>query len=498
MGEHISDLTEIAVVTAVAVLLGLLFVRLRQPPIVGYILAGLVLGPTGLGLVRQTEEIRLLAELGVIMLLFLVGMEISLRAFVLVLKPAILTAAAQIAISLAITFGFAALLGWGAGHALLLAFIVAVSSTAVAMSMLDDVGELRSETGRITVGVLIAQDIAIVPMLILVAAFSDPAVGFAEIGWKMALAVGILLLLIRLLAGRGKITLPFTRALRGKVDLVAMASLALCFAAAAVSGLLGLTAAFGAFVAGLIVANSTLRGEAIQVTRPIQSVLMVVFFLSIGLLIDLDYVVSDLVTVVLFLLGVLIAKSVLNVAILHLVGEPWERAFPAGLIMAQIGEFSFVLATVGFANGLIDAAGYKLAMAVIAMSLLISPFWMASVRRFDAVARSGITDFRAALAEVYAGEIQELERGARIYRRARRVLSRRARATRLAWHRGRARRNAAKTPQGAPADPPNAVAAPKAADGGNGEGAERAESAPSVEGAAPETRPSQGNGRFSS
>lgn len=446
MVEHVSDLTGIAVVTAVAVLLGLFFVRMRQPPIVGYILAGMVLGPTGMGLVAETGEIRLLAELGVIMLLFLIGMEISLRAFILVLKPAVLTAAAQIVISLAITFGFAALLGWSAGQALLLAFIVAVSSTAVAMSMLDDVGELRSQTGRIAIGVLIAQDIAIVPMLILVAAFSDATIGWAGVGWKMALAVGILLLLIRQLARAGKITLPFTRAIEGRVDLVAMASVAFCFGAAAVSGLIGLTAAFGAFVAGLIVANSTLRAEAIEVTQPIQSVLMVVFFLSIGLLIDLDYVVSDIVTVVLFLLGVLIAKSVLNVAILHFVGEPWERAFPAGLIMAQIGEFSFVLATVGFTNGLIDGAGYKLAMAVIAMSLLISPFWMASVRRFDAVARSGITDFRAALTEVYAGEIQELERGARLFRGAGRVISRRARAMRLAWLRNRARRATAREP----------------------------------------------------
>ena len=499
MVEHVSDLTGIAVVTAVAVLLGLLFVRLRQPPIVGYILAGLVLGPTGMGLVRETDEIRLLAELGVIMLLFLIGMEISLRAFVLVLKPAVITAAAQIAISLAITFGFAALLGWSAGQALLLAFIVAVSSTAVAMSMLDDVGELRTETGRITIGVLVAQDIAIVPMLILVAAFSDATVGLAEVGWKVALAVGILLLLIRLLARAGKIALPFSRAIQGRVDLVALASVALCFGAAAISGLLGLTAAFGAFIAGLIVANSTLRAEAIEVTQPIQSVLMVVFFLSIGLLIDLDYVVSDMLTVILFLLGVLLAKSALNVAILHFVGEPWERAFPAGLIMAQIGEFSFVLATVGFANGLIDGAGYKLAMAVIAMSILISPFWMASVRRFDAVARSGITDFRAALTEVYAGEIHELERGARMFRRVERLISRRSRAMRLAWRRSRVKRIAAREPaQAAVMEPevaPGAKAKWKTRPGSAKAAGQSAERPESGEGA-PAIPPARGNGRY--
>lgn len=440
MEDHVADMTGIAFVTVLAVLMGMLFVRLRQPPIVGYILAGLVLGPTGLGFVTHAGNITLLAELGVIMLLFLVGMELSLKAFILVLRPAVLTALAQVSMSLVITLGFAALLHWPVQQAILLAFIVAVSSTAVAMRMLDEIGELRTETGRITVGVLIAQDIAIVPMLVLVNSFSGGEAGLGMVLIKLAATGAILFGVIRVLTRRGKIALPFTSAVTGKVDLIALACVAFCFGAAALTGLLGLSAAFGAFLAGLIVANSTLRAEAINVTEPIQSVLMVVFFLSIGLLIDLRFIVENLTLVVIFVLGVLVAKSAFNVAILHLVGEPWERAFPAGLIMAQIGEFSFVLAAVGIQNRLIDPAGYKLAIAVIAMSLLISPLWMVSVRRFHEVATRGITDFRAALAETYSGELQELERGADRVRRLGRSAKRRLIAARIAWRNARERR----------------------------------------------------------
>lgn len=455
MEEHVSDMTGIAGVMAVAVVFGLLFVRLRQPPVVGYILAGLILGPTGLGLVRGNAEISLLAELGVVMLLFLIGMELSVRAFLLVLRPATITALAQIAIALVITFMFGALLGWPVKQSVLLAFIVAISSTAVAVRMLDEIGELRTETGRITVGVLIAQDIALVPMLIVVGAFSGESVPLEEIGWKLIVAVVVLAGLFRLLTRRNKIVLPFTAAIHGRVDLVALAMIAFCFGAAVVTSLLGLSAAFGAFLAGLVVANSTLRSEAIHVTEPIQSVLLVVFFLSIGLLIDLEFVIDNLGTVLVFLVGVLLVKSVCNVAILHLAGEPWERAFPAGLMMAQIGEFSFVLAVVGFGNGMIDLAGYKLAIAVIAMSLLVSPFWMASLRRFGDVARTGVTDFRTALADVYAGELHEIERGADIVRRASRAAATQAQAVRLAWTRNRQRRRTAKTDP-ARADPARA------------------------------------------
>lgn len=410
MDSHISDLTAIALVATAAVLCGLILTRLRQPAIVGYILAGMVLGPTGLGLVENSEDITLLAELGVLMLLFLIGMELSLRAFTAVLRIAISCALLQIALALAVTFGFAALLDWTAQQALLFGFLVALSSTAVAIKMLDDIGELRTETGRITVGVLIAQDLAVVPMLVLVRAMGDSeTLGFGVVV-KMVVAVGLLTVLISYLSRRNKIVLPTHRWMKGKTDLIPLAAIAFCFLAATLTGLFGLSAAYGAFLAGLVISASTDRKAVMRATHPIQSVLVVVFFLSIGLLIDLRYLVDNLGTVLGFLAAAILIKTVINVGVLRLLGAKWEHAFPAGVVMGQLGEFSFVLAAAGVSAGAIDQEGYRLAISVIALSLLISPLWLLTARRFDAIASDGISSMRQALRQVYDRELTWLER----------------------------------------------------------------------------------------
>lgn len=412
MDANLTELTDIAIVALVAVALGLMLVRLRQPPIVGYILAGVVLGPTGLGLVGNSESITLLAELGVLVLLFLIGMELSLRAFVLVLRPAVLTAALQIVAALALTFLFGAFADWSPATSILLGFALAVSSTALAVKMLEDIDELRSDVGRITVGVLIAQDIAIVPILILSRALGGGGTLDPLVLIKLALAIAALALLIVLLSRPGRITLPFGERIAGRPDLLTLTMLAICLAGAAVSGLFGLSPVYGAFIAGLIVGKSNLRGDAITATRPVQSLLIVVFFLSIGLLINLDFLAENWAALLLFVLGIVVVKSALNVLILRLVGQPWETAYPAGLIMAQVGEFSFVVAAVGLSSGVIDFTAYQVMITVIAVSLLISPFWLVSVRRFHQVADHGINSFREALAEVYEDELAEIERGA--------------------------------------------------------------------------------------
>ncbi len=473
MEDHVADLTGIAFIMAVAVVFGFVLVRLRQPPIVGYILTGVVLGPTGLGLVENTGSIALLAELGVIMLLFLVGMELSVRVFAKVAGLAAIVAAGQVAVSLAVTTVLGALFGWETSAVIVLAFIVAISSTAIAMQMLEEIGELRRSTGRITVGVLIAQDIAVVPMLIIITSLGgdgDPRVG----ALKLAIAAILIFAFLRFLGSRpGKLRLPFTERISGRVDMVALASIAFCFGAAALSGLFGLSAAFGAFLAGLLIAGSTLRAEVIAVTHPIQSILIVIFFLSIGLLIDLDFILANIGTVLTFVASVLVVKTAVNVVLLRLVGQPWERAFPGGLIMAQIGEFSFVLAATGYSTGAIPGDAYRLAIAVIAISLLVSPLWMVSVRRFQAVARDGISDFRSVLSEIYAGEIEEIERGRAIVVRGAALVARHIRAARIVWRRRQRRRRRAAEREAAAAATER-VEAGAAQDGGNGPDAGKA------------------------
>jgi CPA2 family monovalent cation:H+ antiporter-2 len=416
MHAHLDDLTSIALVTGIAVLCGLLLTRLRQPAIVGYILAGLALGPTGLAVVQNSDNVQVLAELGVLLLLFLIGMELSLRALSAVLLTAICAMILQLLVALGIGFGMGALFDWTVGQSVLIGFVIALSSTAVAIKILDDIGELRGPTGRVTVAVLLAQDLAFVPMILIVESFR-PGTGFGfEVVIRIIVAVGVLGLLIWLLGKRGKINLPIRAWMRRQVDLIPLAALAICMAAATLAGLVGLTPAYGAFVAGLVIANSTDRKPMIRATQPIQSVLLVVFFLSIGLLLDLNYIWANLGLVVFLLVLVVLTKTVLNVAILRLLREPWERAFPAGVAMGQLGEFSFVLIGVGVSVSVLDPDGYRLAIAVIALSLLISPVWTVSARRFHTIAAKGVSSIRNTLGEVYGDEIHAVQVAGRTVR----------------------------------------------------------------------------------
>jgi CPA2 family monovalent cation:H+ antiporter-2 len=434
---HGQDLVAIALVIAVAALLGLGFLRLKQPPLVGFILAGVALGPTGFGLIANSANVTLLAEMGVIVLLFFIGMELSIRAFILSLRQALLVAGGQIGVSVVVALVIGAVAGADFSEGLILGFVVALSSTVVAMKMLDDRGELRSETGRIAVGVLIAQDIAVVPMLILVSSLGGGDLGWLQIAVKMLLAIGLLAGLLWWLGQRGKLRLPFSTAIEDKVEILALGALAVCFSAAAISGLAGMSPAYGAFLAGIVIGNSNLRARVIPVIEPIQSVLLVAFFLSIGLLIDLTFIAENLTLVLSSAVFVIAAKTVLNIALLRRTGSPPQVALVAGLSMAQIGEFSFVLAAAGLSAGALDLDAYRIAIAVTALSLLVSPLWVAVMHRLDGIASTQRESFRRAFALAYARELAEVSRGGALVAGAGRRLRIRLRALRLARHRRR-------------------------------------------------------------
>lgn len=378
------NLIAIAVVFSVALLCGLLLMRIKQPAIVGYILAGVILGPSGFGIIEETEAAKTLAELGVLLLLFLVGMELSLRAFKTVYRTALIVVAVQVSLSVAATSGIGWMMSWSYEQGVLLGFVLAVSSTAVTVKVLADMGELRTHFGRITVGVLIAQDLAVVAMLLMIEALNPNAAFDYSIIWRTALAVVIVVALVRFLSRRDRMSLPLRGAFGADREVVPIAALAFCGICATAAGLLGLSTAFGAFLAGLVVGNSSERQIVLRGTKPIESVLLVVFFLSVGLLIDADFFFDNLGTLFVVLLLATVAKGMINVAALRISGEPWERSVLAGVAMGQIGEFAFVIAGIGLTVGAIDTGGYKVAVAVIALSLMLGPAWMALERRLHA------------------------------------------------------------------------------------------------------------------
>nr|MDJ0971445.1 cation:proton antiporter [Kiloniellales bacterium] len=296
--------------------------------------------------------------------------------------------------------------GWSAQLTILLGFVVALSSTAVAIKMLEDIGELRTRVGQITVGVLIAQDLAVVPMMLIVGSFGTSEAPAVEAVLKVGLSVGFLALLIFYLSRRKRIQLPFTRLVGKSTDLTPLAGLAFCFGASTISGLLGLSAAYGAFLAGLVIGNSTARKGMLRHSQPIQAILLMVFFLSIGLLIDLRFVWDNLTTFLVIIFFVAVLKTALNIGLLRALGEPWPRAYLSGVLLAQMGEFSFILAALGQSVGAISWENHRFLVSITALSLVIAPFWLTLARRLNRIALLRVTSGKEILRLTLGSELR--------------------------------------------------------------------------------------------
>ncbi len=402
------DLTGLALVAVAATFCGMLMVRLKQPAIIGYILAGVFLGPSGLGFVTGRENIALMAELGVILLLFFVGMELSVQSFKSVWKIAVTATLAQIGASVFAVWGLTRLFDWPTEWAVLFGFCLALSSTAVAVKILQTIGEARSKVGRLTVAILIAQDLAVAPMLVIVGNLAG-----GELNWfiliEVLLSVVILVAIIIYLTRNRRISLPFHHLLEGKDDLAPLASLAWCFLIAAVAGLIGLSPAFGAFLAGLIAGNSQQRELIHHNAGPIQAILLMTFFLSIGLLIDLGFLWENLGVVFSLWLFVTVFKTGLNVLLLRVLGEQWQRAFMVSLILGQLGEFAFVLGAAAINAALIDSDIHRMIVAVTVLSLMTSPFYIDAARRLHDKAKDD-ADFKETIRLIYMNEWNFLRR----------------------------------------------------------------------------------------
>ena len=221
---------------------------------------------------------------------------------------------------------------------------------------------------------------------------------------KVAGSIVFLAVLIVYLSRRKRLHLPFSRLIGSNPDLMPLAGLAFCFGTAAITGLLGLSLAYGAFLAGLIVGNSTARRVMMRHTAPIQTVLLMIFFLSIGLLIDMRYIWDNIWTVLVILLFITVCKTALNIGAIRLLGESWPRAFLSGVLLAQIGEFSFVLAALGLAVGAVDHEAQRLIVALTVLSLMFGPLWLLSARRFHNILLLGVTSARETLRLAYGKE----------------------------------------------------------------------------------------------
>lgn len=364
--------------------LGLLARRLGQPHVVAYLLAGVALGAHGLGLLTDTSVIARTGEFGVILLLFFVGMEVSLPSLLKNWRVAVLGTVAQIGLSVGVTFGIGHFFDWPVARCVLLGFVISLSSTAVVVSLLRQHDEMDSPTGRDALGILIVQDLALVPMLVVIGLLGSgpPALGTVtmQIVGGAAIAAATVWLI-----RRPPHSLPLWRWVEKDHELQVFLALILCFGMAYISGALHLSAALGAFVAGLVVAALRDTKWVHHSLEPMRVVLVALFFVSVGMLVDLGVVVENWLAILLMVAGALVTNTAINAVILRIAGRSWRRSLRVGALLGQIGELSFVLAALGGSTGVLTELGVQLATATIALTLLLSPPWIAIVTRISSL-----------------------------------------------------------------------------------------------------------------
>lgn len=363
-------------------LLALLLRRFNQPHVVAYLLAGVALGPYGLGIIEDQITLDRLGTIGVILLLFYVGSRIHVRILARHWRISILGTLLQIAASVAVVGIVGWLLDWPLARTLLIGFMISLSSTAVLLSFLKGRNELDTPLSQKTIGILLVQDLAIIPMLIIIGFVGGNGHASAgQLAGQMA-GAALILALIGWLAFAREIHLPWlSRLLAHDHELQVFAALILCFGLATLTGLLSLSTALGAFVAGMVVASSRETGWVDKSMESLRVVFVAIFFVSIGMLVDLAYLWANLGLISLLVLAAMLTNTLVNALVLIVLGETPRDACDAAAMLAQIGEFGFVLVAVGWGSGVIGNEGYQLAIAVIALTLLLAPLWIALVRQ---------------------------------------------------------------------------------------------------------------------
>jgi CPA2 family monovalent cation:H+ antiporter-2 len=342
------------------VLVGLLLRHLRQPHVVAYLLTGIALGPHGFALITEESTLSHLGSLGVVLLLFFVGMEVSPKRLIDNWKVALIGTLLQILLSVAAVWIIGQFAAWPLARTLLIGFVISLSSTAVVLKILQERGELESDTGQDVLGILLVQDLAVIPMLLILGTFSGEGSSVIQIVLQAAGTI-LFIGLISLIVTRDSIHLPLGKLLGDDHEMQVFAAL---------------STALGAFVGGMLISAARETSWVHHNVEPFRVVFVALFFVSIGMLVDLRFFAQHWQQVMLLLAAVLLINTFINAAILRLLGEAWKDSLYAGALLSQIGEFSFVLAAIGMQGNIISQYGYQLTIVTIALSLLISPAWI--------------------------------------------------------------------------------------------------------------------------
>lgn len=368
-------LKDIVIIFALSVMVLILFHKIRIPTVLGFFLTGIVAGPQGLSLISEVQQVEILAEIGVIFLLFTIALEFSLEKFSKIKRQALIGGSLQLIFTFVIVFLITWSLGLGVNASIFTGFLISFSSTAIVLRLLQDKNELDTPHGRTSLGILIFQDVAVIPIILLTPMLAGVSVSSESALILLLEGGGILIFTIIAAKWLVPYLLYHVAQLKNR-ELFLLTIILICFSITWLTTLIGLSPALGAFLAGLIISNTKYAHQALGNVISFHDIFMSFFFVSIGMLLDINFFFQNIALILLVTLGVLLIKSFTAGLATRFLGFPLRIMVIVGLILSQIGEFSFILSKVGVQYGLISLTIFQIFLSVSIITMGLTPFLM--------------------------------------------------------------------------------------------------------------------------
>ena len=373
-------LTDILIVFAIALVVGMIFNRIKVPPLVAFILTGVIVGPYGLSVIKGQEQVTSLAEIGIILLLFTIGLEFSFKDLWKIRLIAIVGGALQVGLSFAFFCGLAIMMGLPAGEAILMGFLFSLSSTAIVLKILHQRGEMDSPHGNIALGILIFQDLMAIPMIMAIPFLAsipqlDPTPFLSADALVPLVLQDLAIVLILIACAKWIIPRVMHEIARTRSqELFLLVVILTCFGVAWMVSYTGMSIAIGALLAGLIISGSEYSHQATSIVLPFRDIFTSFFFISVGMLVDVRFLLTNFWLVLFLILIAIVVKALLATAAPLALGYPLRTAVMTGLALAQVGEFSFIIAQSGFVMGILPFYAYQTFLVVALITMAATPF----------------------------------------------------------------------------------------------------------------------------
>ena len=369
-----SFLSNISILLAFSILVLLICYRFKIPEIIGFLVTGVLAGPYVFGIIRNAHDIDYFAEIGVVLLLFTIGMEFSFKKLIELKKELLIGGVAQVFFTFLVSFVVASMLGLSFNTSVLIGFLISLSSTAIVLRLLQDRDELETPHGRIVLGILIFQDIIAVPMMLLIPLLTGKSGDIlSTIPVMMIEVVAVIFLVIVCTVWIVPKVLQRVAQTRSQ-ELFLLSVVVLCLAMAWLTQSIGLSLALGAFLAGLIISESQFSHQALGGILPFRYVFTSIFFVSIGMMLDISFFLNHPVLILAAVVGIILLKALMGGAATLLLGYPMRTVVLVGLALSQVGEFSFILSKIGVDSGLLTADQYQFFLAASILTMGITPF----------------------------------------------------------------------------------------------------------------------------